>query len=50
VPAQLAAALAALPSHPRAGDAQLAVRRARLLWLETLMSLVEHNRMRKERS
>jgi hypothetical protein len=50
VPAQLAAALAVLPNQSGAGDAQLAVRRARLLWLETLMSLVEHNRTRKERS
>lgn len=45
VPAQLAGALAALPTDVASGDAQLAVRRARALWLETLMAL-----MRKERS
>lgn len=45
VPGQLAAALAALPDHLGVGDAQLAARRARALWRETLLAL-----MRKERS
>lgn len=50
VRAQLAAALADVPEHARTGDAELAVRRARGLWLEALLSLVERNRKRKERS
>ena len=47
---QLATAIADLPTTTSTGDAELAVRRARALWLKTLMSLVEHNRMRKEQS
>ncbi|MDQ3338892.1 MAG: hypothetical protein M4D80_27315 [Myxococcota bacterium] len=50
VPAQLASALAELPTTPSTGDAELAVRRARALWLRTLTSLVATNRSRKERS
>jgi hypothetical protein len=50
VPAQLVAALAQLPTAPSTGDAELAVRRARALWLNTLTSLVATNRSRKERS
>ena len=50
VPAQLAAALVDLPNSPSTGDAELAVRRARALWLKTLTSLVATNRSRKERS
>jgi len=48
VRAALADAIAQLPSSTSTGDAELAVRRARALWLKTLMSLVEHNRMRKD--
>ena len=50
VPAQLASALAELPTTASTGDAELAVRRARALWLKTLTSLVATNRSRKERS
>jgi hypothetical protein len=50
VPAQLASALADLPETTSTGDAALAVRRARALWLQTLTSLVATNRSRKERS
>jgi hypothetical protein len=51
VRAQLAAALVVLPAGPSTGDAALAVRRARALWLKTLTSLVATNRSsRKERS
>ncbi len=50
VRAQLAAALAALPATTSTGDAELAVRRARAMWLGTLLALVENNRKRKERS
>jgi hypothetical protein len=49
VPAQLAAALARLPHATSTGDAELAVRRARGLWLQTLTNLVE-TRTRKDRS
>ena len=48
VRAQLAQALSELPSTTGAGDAELAVRRARALWLKTLMSLVANNK-RKDR-
>jgi UDP-N-acetylglucosamine:LPS N-acetylglucosamine transferase len=50
VPAQLASALADLPATTSTGDAELAVRRARALWLTTLTSLVAHNRKQKELS
>lgn len=49
VPAQLQCALADLPGSTSTGDAELAVRRARALWLKTLTSLV-HNRNPKELS
>ena len=48
--AQFSQALTELPSTTSAGDAELAVRRARALWLKTLMTLVANNRKRKERS
>jgi hypothetical protein len=47
---QLAAAIAALPATTGTGDAELAVRRVRALWLKTLLALVATNRKRKERS
>lgn len=50
VGAQLASAVATLPETTGSGDAELAVRRARALWLATLTSLVANNRKRKERS
>lgn len=46
---QLDQALSELPGTTGAGDAELAVRRARALWLKTLMSLVANNRKRKDR-
>jgi UDP:flavonoid glycosyltransferase YjiC (YdhE family) len=46
---QLDRALSELPATTSAGDAELAVRRARALWLKTLMSLVANNRQRKDR-
>nr|MBA3394207.1 hypothetical protein [Deltaproteobacteria bacterium] len=49
--AAFAAAVTSVPhASARHGDAELAARRARSLWLTTLTTLVERNRHRKDPS